>query len=110
MSGSRWRRVLAGVVAFLVGTGFFSYGGVMTFMVPGEIGESLFSMDRLLFGILPLLTGIAILILAGWFLFRSNLFAKTSQRPRQIDVVAVCIVGAIGTIWLFFLIGSLLSQ
>jgi hypothetical protein len=99
VGGSRWRR-----------DRLRYYGGVMTFLVPGDIGESFFQKDRLLFGILPFLLGIGILVLAGWFLYRSNLFAKASPRPRLIDVAAVCIVRAIGTIWQFFLIGSLLSK
>jgi biotin transporter BioY len=96
----------AGVVALLSGTVGLSYGFAMTFLVPGTPREGFFQKERVLFGILPLVAAVLALCSAGWLFFHSVL----NPKRHLSDVIALCIGGAIGAIWLFIVVGAIYQR
>jgi hypothetical protein len=93
----------SGVLAFLIGTAALYYGFAMTFLVPGAPGEAFFQKDRVLLGMLPLCAAVLTLCLAGWLLFHS----ASNPKRHLSDMIVYCIGGAIGAIWLSFIIGAI---
>jgi uncharacterized BrkB/YihY/UPF0761 family membrane protein len=99
---SLWLKV-AGALAYLAGTMALYFGSAMTFLVPGTPREGFFVKERVIFGVLPLLAALVALCLAGWLFFRS----VPNPRRNLSDVIAYCIGGAIGAIFLFFMVGGI---
>ena len=105
-----WWWMLAGVAAFVLGTFALAYGWAMTFMVPGEMGESFFSRNRLLLGPAPLLLGIAILGAAGLCVRRALRSSESVDGPSLAVTVGYCVFGSIAAIFLFAVVGSFIYQ
>src|SRR5262249_10852022 len=103
MSGIRtfWLKTL-GVFALLGGT-VALYFGFGTFFVPAAPREGFFVKERVPYAILPLTVGVVTLCLAGWLFFRS----VPNPRRQLSGVITFCIGGAIGAIWLFFIVGAI---
>ncbi|MCE5306678.1 MAG: hypothetical protein LLG20_03460 [Acidobacteriales bacterium] len=97
---------VTGVVAFLAGTVALSYGFAMSFLVPGTPGEGFFVRERVIFGVFPLLAALVTLGLSGWLFFRS----VPNPRHNLSDVIAYCIGGALGAIFLFFIVGGIFHE
>jgi hypothetical protein len=100
-----WLKV-AGTLVLLVGSAALYYGFVMTFLVPGNLGESFFQRNRVLLGMLPLCAGFLELCWAGWLFFRSVPYPKR----HLLDMIVYCIGGAIGAIWVFLILGALYQR
>src|ERR1700742_1128714 len=63
------RRLLC-LLLFVCASGLIYYGGVMLFLVPGDIGEAYLSSlihSRLLYGTVPFVSGLLFLALAVFF-------------------------------------------
>ena len=105
-----WRWLLGAGVVFLLGAGLLYAGFVMSFLVPGYPGESFFSGERALKGFLPFGLGLAVLSVAGLLFFIGLQVLKPSNRIRSSDAVAWSVGGALGLIFLFFVVASLFSQ
>jgi len=105
-----WRWVSAGIFTLVIGTAAFYYGATMTFLVPGTPGESFFQKDRVIFGILPLLAALAILSLAGWLFLRSVKGSAVSKSTTLPTMIAYCILGAIGALWLCFIAVAIINH
>jgi uncharacterized BrkB/YihY/UPF0761 family membrane protein len=100
-----WLKI-AGVLAFLAGMVALYFGFLMTFLVPGTPGEGFFVKERVILGILPLLAALVALCLSGWLFFRS----VPNPRRHLSDVIAYCIGGAIGAIFLFCIVGGIYQR
>jgi biotin transporter BioY len=103
------RRVLhriLGTVALLAGTAGLYYGFVMSFLVPGILGEPYFQRQRVLLGNIPLAVSVLALCGAGWLFFTSL------REPRFTlgQTIACCIGGAAGLWVLLAIIGALIYQ
>lgn len=59
--------LLFGAACFLL-----YYGGTMLLFVPGYPGEGFFVAGRLLYGVLPFVAGLALLVGVGWLRTRRN--------------------------------------
>lgn len=101
-------RLLRGssIAIFLAGAFGVWYGFVMSFLVPGTLGEPYFTRDRILLGNVPLVGSFAALVAAGWMFFRS--FSKPRFSLEQ--AIVYSIGGAAGLGWLYIVIGGLISQ
>ncbi len=58
-------RVLVQVALFLAACALLYYGSVMLFLVPGSPHEAYFQRNRVIFGVLPVLLSLGLLVAVG---------------------------------------------
>ena len=64
-------KIVSGLL-FIVACISLYYGTAMLFLVPGYAGESYFAANRMLYGLLPVLLCIVLLVFCGWLWTRSG--------------------------------------
>jgi len=53
-------------IVVLIAIALLYYGGVMLFLVPGDVGEKFLSPSRVAYGLIPFMAGLALGFLALW--------------------------------------------
>lgn len=72
------------------------YGGTMLLIVPGYTGENYFAHGRIIYGLLPMVTSLLLVLLCAW------LWSRASGSDFVVSVCqTICwLVGLVGAFWL----------
>jgi hypothetical protein len=105
-----WRSILAALGTFALGTAALYRGGVMTFLVPGNPGESFLCRDRLVLGILPLFAALALLTISGYLVRRALPEPIYDDGPTLPAVFSYCLLAALAAIGLVLIVAGLIHS
>jgi uncharacterized membrane protein YidH (DUF202 family) len=79
----------------------------MLLLVPGYPGENYFAAKRILFGVLPTMASVAILVLAAWLWSRSR---EAVNLGKSIVALFLSAIGAIVLFWIVVIIRASFSH